>query len=312
MLNILDSQEYVEKIMALPRPGEEQVLAFYEHRLGAACRDPRLMLLPLDEHLVHRGDGVFEALKYVGGRLYQLDPHLERMRRSAGAISLEPPCSWEELRQIVIDLARAGGEPDGIIRIYLGRGPGGFGVDPLECPEPGLYLSACRFEPAPEAMFEKGKTAYRTNIPAKQPWLAQIKSIDYLPNVLMKREAIEKGADFPICFDADGHLAEGAVENVCLVKDGVLVAPKLKNVLRGTTLMRGIEMIKDEIPTVFHDIGEQEIYEAGEMIVLGTSYDAVSIVRYNGAVIGAGEPGPVSRRLRELLREDLARNGTPF
>jgi len=310
---VLDFDGYLGRLLALPRPGADQVLAFYEHRVGAVGKDVRLMLLPLDDHLLHRGDGVFESLKYVGRKLYQLDAHLERIQRSAAAISLTPPCSWAELRDIAVSVARAGGEDNGMLRVLLGRGPGGFGIDPFESPASSLYVVAYRFTPKPESWFEKGVTAFRSETPAKQSWLAKIKSVNYLPNVLMKMEAVQKGYDYPLCYDEHGFLAEGATENVALVdQQGGLVVPEFTHSLPGTTLMRALDLIQGEVPVSFRGVTEADVYAAREVLILGTTGDCVPVVRYQGKPIHDVRPGPVGRRLRALIRQDLEENGVRF
>jgi branched-chain amino acid aminotransferase len=271
------------------------------------------MLMPWDDHLVHRGDGVFETIKYVGRKLYQLEPHLRRMRLSCQALHLEPPCSWNELKQAVIEVARAGNEPDGLIRVLLGRGPGGFGIDPYESPVQSLYLVAYRMHAKPDAYFEKGVTAFHSSIPAKQAWMATVKTTNYLPNVLMKREAVNRGVDFPLCFDDKGFLAESATENVCLVDEqGGLVIPEFTNALAGTTLMRAVDLVKDEMGIMFKGVTEDEIYAAREVLMVGTSFDCVSVVRYNDKPIFDARPGPVGGRIRALLAADLQKNGVVF
>lgn len=313
MAKVVGSDEYLGLLLGTPRHGEQSVLAFYDHRLGAICRDPRLMLMPWDDHLVHRGDGVFETIKYIDGKMYQLEAHLDRMETSAKGIYLSLPCPRDEIREHILDTARAGGSDIGLVRVLLGRGPGGFGVDPFECPVPSLYIVAYKFTPKPENLFENGVTAFKTSIPAKQPWLAKIKSLDYLPNALMKREAEEKGFTFPLCFDAHGFLAEGATENVCIVdKQGRLIAPEFTSALRGTTLLRAVDLIKHEIPISFRGVTEGELFEAKEVIVIGTTLDAISVIRYEGKPIHDVRPGPVSKRIRELLKKDLQENGTPL
>jgi branched-chain amino acid aminotransferase len=310
---VVDSTTYVEKLRQAWRPGGEKVLAFYEHRVGVICKDSKLMLMLWDDHLVHRGDAVFETMKWVDRKMYQLDAHLKRMERSGSAIFLAPPCSLEEVREITMEVARAAGTDLGLVRILLGRGPGGFGIDPTECPVPSMYVVAYAFKPKPETYWSEGVTTFRTGIPAKQSWIATIKSTDYLPNVLMKREALEKGYDYPLCFDAQNFLAEGATENVCLVDAaGTLVVPELTSALAGTTLMRAIELLGDELPVAFRKVGEGEIYNAREVIILGTTGDAVAAVRYNGKPIHDVKPGPVARRMRELLQADLRENGEPL
>lgn len=310
---VLEHDDYLERLLALPRPGADKVLAFYEHRAGAVCRDARLMLLPLDDHLLHRGDGVFESLKWVGRKLYQLDAHLERMKKSAASISLSPPCAWERVREICLAVARAGGADAGMLRILLGRGPGGFGIDPFECPAASLYVAAYVFAPRPESFFAQGVTAFRAATPAKQSWLAKIKSVNYLPNVLMKMEAVNRGFDYPFCFDEQGFLAEGATENVALVDHaGTLVVPEFTHSLPGTTLLRALDLIRGEVPVRFCGVTEADVYGAREVLILGTSGDCIPVVRYEGKPIHDVRPGPVARRLRELLRQDLEDNGVGF
>ncbi|MFH1913749.1 MAG: aminotransferase class IV [Pseudomonadota bacterium] len=310
MARVVDRAAYLEAMLAAPRPGMDEVHAFYEHRIGHICTDPSLMLMPWDDHLVHRGDGIFETMKFVDRKLYQLEPHMERMQRSCEAIYLTPPCSWDEIRSLVLDVARAGGRETGMVRVLIGRGPGGFGIYPSECPEASLYVVCYDLHPKAESVYEKGVTAFRSSIPAKQSYLATIKSIDYLPNVLMKREAEEKGYDFPFCFDGNGLLAEGATENVCIVsQEGKLVIPEFTNALAGTTLMRAVDLVKGEMPIVFKGISEEELLEAREVILVGTTGDAIPVVRFNGKPIHNVKPGPVARRIRELLRKDLRENG---
>jgi len=311
--HVAGTREYLDKLVSLPRPGEENIFAFYDHRLEMICKDPRMMLIPLDDHMIHRGDGVFETVKYLGRRVYQLEAHLERMEKNCRAIFIRPPLSWEHIREMVLETARAGGQDDGYLSLFIGRGPGGFAIDYRECPWPSLYIVARRFNYLPESMWEKGVRACKSEHPAKPSFMARIKSVNYLPNVLMKKEAVDKGCDFVLCFDQHGFLAEGCIENVVVVdQKGRILVPELNNALPGTTLMRALELIKDEMTFVFRPISEEEIYEAREVILLGTTLDAMSIVRYNGKPIHDVRPGPVSKRLRELLVRDLEENGVKF
>ena len=310
MVKVVDSKAYVEAMLAIDRPGSSEIHAFYEHRVGMICTDPKLMLMPWDDHLVHRGDGIFETMKFVGRKLYQLEPHMARMQRSCEAIFLTPPCSWDEIREMVLEVARAGDHENGMVRVLLGRGPGGFGIYSSECPETSLYVVASDMYPQPESVYEEGVPAFKTSIPAKQSYLATIKSIDYLPNVLMKREAEELGYDYPFCFNRDGFLAEGATENVCMVDHGgKLIIPEFTNALAGTTLLRAVDLLKSEMSIIFRGISENEILEAREIIIVGTTGDAIPVVRFNGKPIHDVRPGPVAKRIRELLKQDLEENG---
>lgn len=313
MLEQVETSEYIQRLLNTYRPGLEDILAFYDHRVGVLAPDPRLMLIPLDDHLVHRGDGVFETLKFEHGRLYQLDAHLRRMQSSCEAIYIQPPCSWKRMRELTLQTAASAGTESGLVSLFIGRGPGGLGIDFRECLETSLYIVVRRLHAKPDRFWKLGATAVRVKTPAKQGYLSQIKSVDYLPNVLMKREAVLKGADFPMCFDQHGYLAEGATENVCLVaRNGEIAVPELRQALRGTTLMRALGLVDQDISVTFRPVHEKDILDAREVIVLGTSFDAISIVRYNGQPIHDVRPGPVAKTMREKLQQDLLITGTPL
>jgi len=69
VVKVADSKTYLDAMLAVERPGADEIQAFYEHRVGMICTDPRLMVMPWDDHLVHRGDGIFETMKFVGRKL---------------------------------------------------------------------------------------------------------------------------------------------------------------------------------------------------------------------------------------------------
>lgn len=308
---VLSSEDYLRNMLAVPRACAPDILAFYEHRVGAVCTDPAVMLIPLDDHVTHRGDGVFETLKYMDGRLYLLDPHMERLRRSATGLFLEAPCPWSHIREVILAVAAAGGEPSGHICVILSRGPGGFGLDPSQCPVSGLYVVAYRFHAKPESWFEKGLKGFRTTIPAKQPHMAKIKNTNYMSNMLMLREARERGADIPFCFDDDEHLAESAAANLCIVDaSGTLSVPEFTHSLPGTTLIRALDLLEGVVPVTFRPITEKEIFSAKEAILFGTGPDCIAITSYEGKAIADGSPGPVSRKARELIARDIRDTGT--
>ncbi len=310
MIPILDSKDYIAKLVSTPRHGADAVLACYEHRVGAIVKGGEAMLAPLDDHMFHRGDGVFEVIKFIDSRLYQFDEHLARMRRSAASIRLEPPCPWDELRGIALEVARAAGSSHGLLRLFLGRGPGGFGVDPKETPISSFYAVVSRFKQPPQSWYEKGLTGFRTSVPARPSHFSQIKDTNYLTAVLMTMEARDKGKDVPFCFDAQGNLAESAVANICLVdKQGVLVAPEFTHALPGTTIRRAMELLRGKVECVIRPVPEKDIWDAAELLMLGTSPNCASVVEYEGRVIGAGKRGPVSSLLYELIEADIAQNG---
>ena len=312
-MDVLDANDYLERLLAAPRPGATNILAFLDYRVGAICKEPKFLLIPLDDHLCHRGDGVFETLSYRSRRVLLLDAHLERLRNSADALHLVPPCPWNELRALVLDVARASGVEQGALRILLGRGPGGFGISPRECPVPSLYIIAMPSPDLPETVYEKGYSSCRSSIPARQSYIARIKNTNYLPNVLMTEEARRRGFDIPLSFDDKGNLAESAIANVGLVDvQGALVVPEFTHALPGTTVLKALELAGAYMAVSTRPVPEEEIYSAREFLLFSTAPGCVPITSYEGRPINDGQPGPVAKRLRQDLREALLREGTPL
>lgn len=306
------SEEYLRRMLAVPRLCAGDLLAFYDHRVGGVCTDAVCMLIPLDDHIVHRGDGVFETIKYASGRLYQFDAHMARMKRSAAGLFLSPPCPWEHIEECVFAVAAAGKEADGMLRVLLGRGPGGFGISPYECPEASVYIAAYRNPQQPESWYAAGLKGVRVSIPAKHPSMARVKNTSYVPNMLMVREAAEKGADTPFCFDDGNFLAESAIANLCIVDgSGTLVVPESSQSLPGTVLRRALELLKGSVPVTSRRVPEEDIFAAREVIMFGTGPDCVAVTSYEGVPIGDGKEGPVANMARKLIRADILATGTP-
>ncbi|MBQ9694470.1 MAG: aminotransferase class IV, partial [Kiritimatiellae bacterium] len=137
---------------------------------------------------------------------------------------------------------------------------------------------------------------------------------NYIPNALMKAEAMLHGVDFVVGVDEQGHITESATENVGIVsKSGRLVFPSPDTVLPGTTMIRVAELAQACEPdllkgVVFRSIREEELAEAREILVVGTTWNVTSVVRYNGQPVGDGCPGPVGRALDKLLERDTQEN----
>lgn len=312
-MNVLSSSAYLNQLLAVPRPGAADILAFYEHRVGAICTDARLMLAPLDDHLCHRGDGVFESINYRQRRMFQLDAHMERLVNSAASLKLAAPCPWDEIRATILAVAAAGNEEVGAIRVLLGRGPGGFGISPAECPQASLYIVAMRSRIPGDAWYQKGLTAFKSAIPAKQEYLARIKNINYLPNVLMTEEARVRQMDMAFSFDEHGNLAEAAIANVGIVdKDGVLVCPEFTSSLPGTTVLAAFEAAEGWLPTAQRPISEADIASAREVLIFSSGPLCVGVTHYEGRPVGNGAPGPVTQNLLKRLEENLLAQGTAF
>lgn len=299
----------------LARSYHDRYYAMYSSVLGGIVTDPRLMVVPVDDHLVHRGDGVFETCKCVDGRLYNLRAHLDRLCQSAKGLALAVPGTIDELTDVVVQTVRAGGRENALVRILLARGPGSMGVDPYDCPEPALYVVAYELKKPFMERHPGGAKLKSSHLPVKPPPFATIKSANYLYNVLMRKEAADAGADFVAAFDADGHLAEGATENLGIVtREGVLQVPKPANILAGTTMLRVLQLARAVVrehlllAAEHADISKEDMAAALEILVFGTTPDVTAVVEFDGRPVGDGKTGHVFQRLSDLLLDDIYNN----
>lgn len=312
-----EARAYLESLLDAPRPGSEKILAFYDQRVGRLCHDPRLLLAPLDDHIFHRGDGIFESICYRDGIIFAFSAHMARLREGAKALDIKPPCSHAEIERHILETARAGGRDHGDLRIFLSRGPGGFGISPAECPTAGLYIVALAAKPPAPELYERGLTAFASAYPPKQEYLAKIKNTNYLPNVFMAAEAGRKKMDIAITFDEHGNMGEAAIANVAIVdREGRLRSPAIKRILPGTTLLAALKLAAERMPVLEGPIHRDEIFQAREMLLFTSATLCVAITHFDGHAIGlgenAGKPGPTALWLKDVLLDYMLKHGKPI
>ena len=288
-LGLEDCQRLAENLV---KPYHQNYLAMYSSVLGGVVTDPFLMTIPVDDHMVHRGDGIFEAFKCVNGNIYNLTAHLERLERSARAVYLTLPASLEHITNLVIGTIRIAGTRDCLIRLFVSRGPGGFTTNPYECPSSQIYIVACNPSVYPEEQSTEGVFIKSSSIPVKKSYFATIKSCNYLPNVLMKKEAVDAGVQYTVSIDENGFLGEGSTENIGLVTvDRTLKFPRFARILKGTTVTRVAELAESLVvngkleQVVFEDITLNEAYSGAEILLFGTTFDILAAVIFDGHAI---------------------------
>ena len=285
--------------------------AMYSSVLGGIVTDPALMVLPLDDHMVHRGHAVFDTAAIVDGMLYQLEPHLQRLLRSAEMARIPLPCDVDQLRRIIIDTAAAGGRRDASVRYWLSAGPGGFGLSSSECVGSSFYVMIFRPLPEPERFYTEGVSLVTGTVPIKPPFFARVKSTNYLPNVLVLLEARDQGADHGLFLDADGNVAESSHMNVAFVgPDNVLCHPPYDAILTGITAQRMLHLARQLVNSgelegiALRNVPLEEWRAAREIMLLGSSLKVAPVVRWDGQAVGDGRPGPIARRLLAMWRAD--------
>lgn len=310
----LSADEVLQKLKADSYSGRQTYHAMYSSWFDGVTKDPRLMMVPIDDHMVHRGDAVFEAIKCLNGRIYALDAHLERMLTSAGKIGLQSRWSLQDLRAMSVETARIGGANDFMLRLFLSRGPGSFTTNPYETLGSQLYVIMTSFKPLAAVKYENGVSLGLSGVQVKEGLFATVKSCNYLPNVMMKKEAIDRGLDYTVSRDENGFIAEGSTENFAIVsKSGELLVPGFERTLKGVTASRAMELAEHQlvpmglIRGVRHErITVSDVIQAREAMMLGTSLDCLPVVSFEAQAIADGKVGAVCRELLRVMREDMA------
>lgn len=286
---------------------------FYSSWYGGYFKEPWAMMVPMDDHGFHRGDGVFEAARIHGKAYFDLQSHLRRLLISAERIGIKPFGSVEEIQKIVLELARRCHLDMAILRLYMTRGPGGFSPNPEECSGTQLYAAITAMKPADPARYQNGVKCMISKTAAKDPFYTGIKSLNYLQNVLMRRECRDAGMDFGICVDPSGRVCEGATENLLVVtKDMEVVVPRFDYTLRGTTVSLVMKIAEElagklRLKGVRHgDLTVKDLKLAREMAFVGTTLGVLPIGSLDREPVGEGKGGPVSLALNDALMQRMA------
>jgi len=309
---VLDERKVLSELQSLRSRQPVEYSAFYSTQLKGIVTDPALMVIPFDDHIVHRGHGIFDTAAIVAGKIYDLEAHLDRFLLSAERSKLQLPAPRAEMTDIIVQTAAASGRRDGSIRYWLSSGPGSLELTPARGAEPGFFVMIFGGLSYPDRWYTEGLRVMTTTYPIKAPLYAITKATNYLPNVLMQMEAKEKGFDNGVFIDEDGNVGESSNMNVAFVtKEGALVHPRFDHILSGCTSLRLLELARahqDRARVTGVDVRDISVAEARasrEMLLLGSSIKVAPVVQWDDQMIGDGKPGPVSKAMLQLLEQDM-------
>lgn len=266
-------------------------------------------LVPVDDRGFLFADGVYEVVLCNDGRPFLFDEHMRRMAQGLSALRIRFD-ELDALRDVAQRLLEENRLEDGLATIYVqvtrGVAPRKHAFPPNGTP-PTVYVAARPFQRHPNEFFSNGVEAI--TVPDTRWSRCDIKSIALLPNVLANQQAKEAGA-FEALLVRDGIVLEGSHSNLLGVFDGTLVTyPVCNYILPGITRARLLALARElGIPTMEAPIHLQDLARADEMFLAGTTTEVMPLVRIDGRQIGAGKPGPITRRLLEAYREEI-RNG---
>ena len=309
-MEILNEKKIIEKIKNQPKR-TKKYFCMYSSWLDGIVQDSQWMFVPIDDHIVHRGDGVFEAIRYCYGKFYDLESHLRRLEKSRKAIGLECPKTNIEIEEILNQMIKLTSTDEAMVRLYLSRGPGGFTTNPYESIGPQLYIVLTEYTHPKNELYEKGaKACFIKEAIKPAPW-HEIKSCNYLPNVMMKKYAVDHKIDFTVSISEDGKVAEGSTENFAIILNNKFIAPPFDKTLEGTTLKKLVALAKRQSQELglseicYADIYKEDVFSADEIFFIGTTLEVLPVTEFEGKPVGNGQVGPYAKKLRQILQDNM-------
>lgn len=265
------------------------------------------------DHGLLYGDGVFEGIRAYNGRVFKLKEHVDRLFNAAKAISLQIPLSKDEMTEVVLESCRKNDITDGYIRLVVTRGFGDLGLSPLKCPKPTIICIAATIALYPPEFYDTGLKVITSTVRRNKATIIdpQVKSLNYLNNILARIEADRVGAPEALMLTEDGLVAECTGDNIFIVKGEEIWTPPIHmGILDGITRSTVIELavengytIKEKAFTLFN------VITADECFLTGTAAELIAVTELDGKIIGNGKAGTVTNKLLAIFQKYTKENG---
>ncbi|MCL7422792.1 MAG: branched-chain-amino-acid transaminase [Methylobacter sp.] len=264
--------------------------------------------IPVNDHGLLYGDGVFEGIRIYHKRAFRLQRHLDRLALSARAIALDTPYSLAELTAAVEEIVAVFGYESGYIRLMVTRGPGPLGLNSAGCHRPNVIIIADQLSLVADQSRKQGArliiaATRRLPLDGLDP---RIKSLNYLNPILAKIEANHAGVDEAVLLNSQGRVTEGTADNLFIVRSGTLATPPCtEGALEGITRELILELAAEAgIPVQIAPLAPYDLYTADECFLTGTGAEMIPVKDIDGRALTQC-PGPVFKQLNWLFFERI-------
>lgn len=258
------------------------------------------------DHGLLYGDGVFEGIRFYSKNIFKLKEHVERLFFSARYIMLNIGMSPEEVSKAISQTVAEGDLDDGYIRVVVTRGTGNLGLNPFLCPKSRLIIIVDSIALYPAEHYENGLAIITSSVrrPTPAALCPQVKSLNYLNNIMAKVEAVRAGVLEALMLNEQGYVAECTGDNIFIVKKGTVYTPLVSDgCLDGITRQVVLEICKElNIPAIERTLNKFDIMSANECFLTGTAAEVIPVTKLDDDAIGAGKPGTVTQRIRERFQ----------
>ncbi len=252
------------------------------------------------------GDGVFESMRVFKGKGIGLKYHIDRLFQGLEILQIEHTWNVEQIEKTILEIAKQTNCDDCYVRITVTRGKWMGSVPPMMSSKPNLIIVCKKFLPFKPELYEKGfRTLILTTRRNETSPLSQIKSLNYLDNILGRMQALEKGYDEGVFLNTRGLLTEGTASNLFLIQDNILLTPPLEDgVLGGVTRKIVLQSASSlGLKTQIRSLLPEEIVESDEGFLTNSSMGIVPWVQSDHNTIGKNNMGIWTRKIRELYEQ---------
>jgi len=269
------------------------------------------------DHGLLYGDGVFEGIRSYNRLVFKLNEHVGRLFESAHSIMLKIPLNREQMIKAVVSTLKENNLKDAYIRLVVTRGVGDLGLDPRKCNgNATIIIIADKIALYPEKFYKEGLTiiTVSTTRNAHEALNPQIKSLNYLNNIMAKIEATNSGYNEALMLNDQGYVAECTGDNIFVVrKNALYTPPECMGALNGVTRETVLDIAKRlKIAAHEHVFTRHELYVSDECFLTGTAAEIIPVVKVDGRLIGSGKPGEITLNLMKKFKELTKKEGTKY
>lgn len=267
------------------------------------------------DHGLLYGDGAFEGIRSYNNLVFKLEEHVDRLYETMHTLMISCPLSKTEMAQAIVDTLKANELSDAYIRVIVTRGEGDLGLDPKKClNKPNIIIITDKITLYPEALYNNGMEIITVSTVRNHPEAInpQLKSLNYLNNILAKIEAGNAGYAEAIMMDHQGYVAECTGDNIFIIKQGAMRTPS-QGILKGITRQSVLDIAGGlSIAATECLITRHEVYIADECFLTGTAAEIIPVVKVDGRVIGDGKPGPITKQIMEKFHVATQTEGVKY
>ncbi|MFN3531050.1 MAG: aminodeoxychorismate lyase [Candidatus Brocadia sp.] len=246
------------------------------------------------------GDGLFETLKAYNRRPFLLEDHVARLSSSSKYFDIPFHYTLQQIRLSIEQLLTRNNLQDAYIRMTLSRGSGTNGLIPIDACSPTFVIHTKPLAAYPAPLYKTGMSLITSAIRRSTTCpISPHKTLNYLTNYLVKKEAVGKGAHDALILNTEGYVTECAVSNIFIVERGTVITPSLKaNILPGITRRIILELCKGNGIHVSEGLfGLERVFAADEVFLTNSLMEVMPVSKIDGRPIGRHVPGTITSLL---------------